>query len=78
MSKNKFTISQQRNNCIGCGSCVVYSSKCWKINDQDGKADLINGVQKGNVVVAEVGIEHLEDNQKVAKICPMKIVKLNK
>lgn len=78
MSNNKFIISQQRKKCIGCGSCVMYSPNCWKINDQDGKADLIDGVQKGLVTVAELGIEYLEENKKVADACPMQIVKLNK
>jgi len=78
MAANKFIISQQRKNCIGCGSCAVYSPECWKISDQDGKADLINGVQKGMVIVAEVGIEHLEENRKAAEACPMQIIKLNK
>jgi ferredoxin len=78
MAANKFIISQQRKNCIGCGSCSIYSPKCWKINNQDGKADLIGGVQKGSVIVAEIGMEYLEENKKVAKICPMQIIKLNK
>jgi len=78
MAANKFIISQQRKNCIGCGSCCTYSPDCWKINDKDGKADLIGGVQKGNVVVAEVGMEYLEENKKVANACPMHIIKLNK
>lgn len=78
MSASKFIISQQRKNCIGCGSCVMYSPDCWKINDTDGKADLVNGVQKGLVVVAEVGMEYLEENKKVANVCPMQIIKLNK
>jgi len=78
MAANKFIISQQRKNCIGCGSCAMYSPECWKINDQDGKADLVGGVEKGMVTVAEVGIEHLEENKKAADACPMQIIKLNK
>lgn len=78
MANNKFIITQQREKCIGCGSCAIYCSECWKINNQDGKADLIGGVKKGNVVVAEVGMEHLEANRKAAKACPMQIIKLNK
>ena len=56
----------------------MYSPDCWKINDQDGKADLIGGAQKGAVVVAEVGMEYLEENKKAASACPMQIIKLNK
>lgn len=78
MTANKFIISQQRTKCIGCGSCAMYSPECWKINDQDGKADLVGGVQKGMVIVAEVGMAHLEENRKAADACPMQIIKLNK
>lgn len=77
MAANKFTISQRRSNCIGCGSCAMYSSQCWKINDQDGKADLIGGVQKGEAMVARVGLEYLDENIKAADACPMQIIKLN-
>lgn len=78
MASNKFKIAQQREKCIGCGSCSMYSPECWKVNGKDGKADLIGGVKKGNVVVAEVGMEHLEANRKAAKACPMQAIKLNK
>ncbi|MCF7898810.1 MAG: ferredoxin, partial [Candidatus Pacebacteria bacterium] len=76
--KKKFIISLQRKNCIGCGSCAVYSPSCWKINKQTGRADLINGVEKGNVVVAEVNREFLEENKRAADSCPMQVIKLNK
>jgi len=78
MAANKFIISQQRKKCIGCGSCAMYSPECWKINDQDGKADLVGGIQKGMAIVAEVEMERLEENKKAAEACPMQIIKLNK
>jgi putative protease len=76
--KKNFIISQQRKNCIGCGSCVTYSPSCWKINKKTGKAELISGMEKGKVVVAEVAMEHLEENKKAATACPMQVIKLNK
>lgn len=76
--KKNFLISQQRKNCIGCGSCATYSPSCWKINKQTGKADLINGVEKGKVVVAGVGMEFLNENKKAAAACPMQVIKINK
>lgn len=78
MGTNKFTVSQQRKKCIGCGYCVAASPNCWKISDEDGKADLIGGVQKGELTVAELGLELLEENKKVAAGCPMQIIKVNK
>lgn len=78
MGTKKFNISQQRRNCIGCASCVMYSPNCWRMNKQDGKAELIGGVQKGPFVVASVDIELLDENQKAANACPMQIIKINK
>jgi len=77
MGTKKFSISQQRDNCIGCGSCAMYSPNCWKINNVDGKADLTNGVKKGDLIVAECDIELLEENKKAAAACPMQIIKIN-
>lgn len=77
MGTKKFTISQQRRNCIGCGYCVMYSPNCWRMNKQDGKAELIGGAEKGKMIVAEVVIELLDENQKAAKACPMQIIKIN-
>ena len=78
MGTNKFTISHQRKRCIGCGSCVIYSPNCWRINAQDGKAELIGGITKGEITVAEYGLELLEENKKVANACPMQIIKVSK
>lgn len=78
MGTKRFTVSQQRRNCIGCGSCVVYSPNCWRMNKQDGKAELIGAKEKGNMMVAEVDMELLEENQKAAAACPMQIIKINK
>ncbi len=77
MGVKKFKISQQRNNCIGCGSCVMYAKNTWSMNDADGKADLKNSIKKGDVFVAEVDIDELEENQNAAKSCPMQIIKID-
>ncbi len=77
MGTKKFKISHQRKNCIGCGSCVMYDRKCWRMNDEDGKADLLNSKKKGDVFLAEVDIDHLERNKMLAKVCPMNIIKIS-
>lgn len=78
IGKKKFTISQQKNNCIGCGSCVTYSPDCWKINRETGKAELIDSVKKNNVFVAEVDESYLEENKKAASACPTQVIKISK
>lgn len=77
MGTKKIKISHQRNKCIGCGSCVSYAPNCWKMNTEDGQADLIGGKQKGDVIVAEIDADELEQNKKAAKACPMQIIKIS-
>gem|GEM_PF-2418529 len=47
------------------------------MNKEDGLADLVDGKMKGNVVVAEVDIDELEENKEAAKVCPMQIIKID-
>ncbi len=47
------------------------------MNKQDGKAELIEGVQKGQMIVATVDDILLADNKKAANACPMQIIKIN-
>ena len=78
IGKKKFVLSQQKNGCIGCGACATYSPDCWRINKDTGKAELIDGILKNNMVVAEVNDNLLEENKKAAAACPVQIIKLSK
>jgi len=77
MGTRKFKISHKRKDCIGCGSCAMYAKNRWKMNEDDGKADLVGGVKKGEFIVAEADIDELEENQEAAKVCPMQIIKID-
>ncbi len=77
IKNKKFRLSQQKDKCIGCGYCANYSPKCWKMNKETGKAELIDGIEKGNMLIAEVDISLLEENEKVVAACPMRIIKIN-
>jgi len=48
MSKNS-KIIHQRSECIGCGMCASIAPQTWKINEEDGKADLIGAEKKGGL-----------------------------
>ncbi len=78
MGIKKFKISHQRGKCIGCGFCVSQNPNIWKINRGDNLVDLVNGKKKGNVFVIEVDMNELDINLKIAKLCPMKIIKIYK
>lgn len=77
MGTKKFKITHLRKNCIGCGSCVIYDKSCWRMNNKDGKADLLNSQKKGDTYTASVEIDQLELNQMLAKACPMNIIKIS-
>jgi len=73
----KVKISHQREKCIGCGSCSLYAAQRWKMNNEDGKADLIGGIKKGKMIVAEIDRDEVEQNKKAERACPMQIIKVN-
>ncbi len=77
MGTKKIKISHQRDKCIGCGSCASYAPNYWRMNAEDGKADLIGGKEKGNVIVVEIEKDDLAQNKKAAKACPMQIIKVH-
>jgi ferredoxin len=47
------------------------------MNKQDGKAELIGGIQKGPFIVADIDVTLLDENKKAAEACPMQIIKIN-
>jgi ferredoxin len=78
MGIKKKIVSHRRSHCIGCGSCVLLAPKNWKMNEEDGKSDLINGELKTNgIVVGSIDEVDCEDNIKVAEACPVNIIRLN-
>ncbi|OGJ49446.1 hypothetical protein A2335_02345 [Candidatus Peregrinibacteria bacterium RIFOXYB2_FULL_32_7] len=75
MSKNS-KIIHQRSECIGCGMCASIAPQTWKINEEDGKADLIGAEKKGGLYITEIFDCDLETNKMVEDSCPMGVVKI--
>lgn len=71
-------IVHYRKDCIGCNSCVENCPSMWKMNEKDGKADLTNSEKKGDTYVTDLDPELLEENEKAAKDCPVRIIKIFK
>lgn len=76
MGIKKIIVCHKRSSCIGCGSCAFLAPKNWKMNDDDGRADLVGGVLKGDNVVATIDETDYENNKKAEDACPMNIIKL--
>ncbi len=70
-------VIQRRKTCIGCNSCVAIASQNWEMDAQDGRARLINGVEKGDeLFVAEIFDDDLEANKMAALACPVQIIQV--
>ncbi len=66
-------IIQERDKCIGCGTCVAVCPKYWELAE-DGKTKLINSKinsQSGN---HERTVEKVECNQDAADGCPVQCI----
>jgi len=76
MAKQKQVV-HYREKCIGCGSCELVCPKYWKMNDEDGKADLlVSRLVKKNIYKRKIDAEDEFDMQKASDLCPVKIIKL--
>ncbi|PCJ51846.1 MAG: ferredoxin [Planctomycetota bacterium] len=65
-----------RNDCIGCGNCVEYSSEYWELDDHDGKANLIGAQEKRGIFSKSIEPFDEEINQQAADSCPVNIIQV--
>ncbi|MBS3072379.1 ferredoxin [Candidatus Pacearchaeota archaeon] len=72
---SKIKLIHRRDKCIGCNVCFEASPSNWKINQEDGKADLIGGkeVKKG-LFIKEISEAEKEENKLAEDNCPMGII----
>lgn len=69
-------IIQEREKCIGCGSCAALCPKFFEMAD-DGKAKLLNSEKnaEGN---DELEVEKVECAQESVDACPVQIIHIIK
>lgn len=78
MGVKKVTVCHKRNDCIGCGSCVLYAPRQWSMSAEDGKSELKDASWKGEqFMVAKIDENDLEDNRKAASACPVGIIRVD-
>jgi len=70
-------ITQVRNRCIGCNYCVELAREQWRMSKKDGKSVLLNAKEKNGFFTVRVGDEYLDQNEKAAEACPVKIIKVS-
>jgi len=71
-------ISHQREKCIGCNYCVELAFDRWRMSKKDGKVTLIEGKNKKGFYTALTGNDEYEANKSAAKVCPVKIIRVEK
>jgi len=69
-----FKITQNHNECIGCGACAAIAPTDWKM--EGDKAVLINAKKEGNLLVKTVN--DAGSNEDAASACPVRCIKLEK
>ncbi|MBK7098382.1 MAG: ferredoxin [Sphingobacteriales bacterium] len=65
-----------RNKCIGCGLCHEQQPELWRMSKKDGKATLLNAVQKRETWVLPLNEIHREKLEQVIVGCPVKVIKV--
>ncbi len=71
-------ITQQRIKCIGCGNCEEVAQNNWKMNDADGKADLIGAKENKGFYIIISSDDDYDPNREAQAICPVKIIRVEK
>ena len=71
-------IVYHRKKCIGCNYCIELSPERWAMNNKDGKSVLLGSRNKKGFFTAEVQDDENKVNNLIAKVCPVKIIHINK
>lgn len=67
-------ITQEREKCIGCGTCVAVCPDFWTM-EEDGKSTLKGAKDIGNGVF-ELKVDNPGCNKEAESACPVQIIKI--
>ena len=68
-------ITLQRKKCIGCNYCVELAPGQFRMSKRDGKSVLLKSTDKKGFHTLKSMEDHiLEDSEKAAEACPVKII----
>ncbi|HLC93210.1 MAG TPA: ferredoxin [archaeon] len=73
----KFKIIYDRNNCVAAGPCAAVDNEHFKINADDGKADLIGG-KEVSPGVFELEVDSDDLANQAAAVCPAAVISIKK
>ena len=70
------TVIQQREKCIGCGSCASLCPAYWHM-DEDGKASLRGASFNPNKKEFFLKIKKIRCHREAMDACPVQCIKIN-
>lgn len=73
----RFKIVYDRNNCVAAGPCAAVDSVHFKIDEKDGKADLIGG-KEVSPGVFELEVDSDDLANQAASVCPAAVISVKK
>jgi ferredoxin len=65
-----------RDNCIGCSICQEMQPDLWRMSKKDGKAVLLQSIQKKKIFQLEVHNIFLQQTMEVIEACPARVIKI--
>ena len=65
-----------RDKCIGCGICNELQSGLLRMSKKDGKARLLQSINKKGAFILPVSTGIVQQLQDEADACPVKIIKI--
>jgi ferredoxin len=71
-------IAYKREKCIGCNYCIQLAPDRWRMNKKDGRSVLLGSRNKRGLYTVKVSDVEYEANKASAKVCPAKIIRINK
>ncbi|NOZ81336.1 MAG: ferredoxin [DPANN group archaeon] len=72
-----YRIEHDRPNCIGCAACAAIAPDFWKMDDKDGKSDIVDGVKKPDgQEERDIEEQDLAINKEAAESCPVNVIHL--
>lgn len=66
-----------RGNCIGCSICQEMQPELWRMSKKDGKAVLLQSIQKKKVFQLEIPVIFLQQTKEVIEACPARVIKVS-
>lgn len=65
-----------RDNCIGCSICQEMQPEFWRMSKKDGRAVLLQSIQKKKIHQLEIHNTALQKTVEVIAACPVRVIKL--